>query len=174
MTIKGYDLKTTNKAVVYHFVSQTSRFSEEFKHNRIQIEMNSNRNFVRKWGIPISMFNEIRYWEDSVFDFKTFSMGLTTRNRNRLFEIEPFFDKIEIDEFPTEYVEKEQGSTRYNLTKKFEDVNDVDIKVFVTDNFNQDDFNMVNALRVSLDDYGPGVYENGNITVLIIDKDQKA
>ena len=85
-----------------------------------------------------------------------------------------FFDKIEIDEYPKDYVEREQEFTRYNLKSKFEDVNEVDIKVFVTDNFNQDDFNMINALRVSLGDYGPGVYENGNLTVLIIDRDQKA
>jgi GT2 family glycosyltransferase len=56
--LKGYDLKTTECAVTYHFVSQTSRFSEDFINDRMMFEMASNINFVRKWGIPISAFNE--------------------------------------------------------------------------------------------------------------------
>ena len=59
--LKGYKLKTTDCAITYHFVSQTSRFSEEYKNDRVLYEINSNRNFVRKWGIPISSFNELRY-----------------------------------------------------------------------------------------------------------------
>jgi hypothetical protein len=138
------------------------------------IEAHSIRNFIRKWGISIPMFNAMDYQTTDNFSYDKKIVGVKLSSTKHIELLEPFFDKIEIDEFPKEYVEKEQEFTRYNLSKKFEDVNDVDIKVFVTDTFTQDDFNMVNALRVSLDDYGPGVYENGNLTVLIIDKDQKA
>ena len=58
--LKGYKLKTCESAITYHFVSQTSRFSNEFKNNRIIYEVQSNRNFIRKWGIDISTFNDIR------------------------------------------------------------------------------------------------------------------
>jgi len=165
--LKGYDLKTTNRAVVYHFVSQTSRFSEEFKHNRIQIEMNSNRNFVRKWGLPISMFNEIRYWEDSVFVFKTFSMGLTTRNRNRLFEIEPFFDKIDLGEIPEDYIEVQQKTTNYDLRSKFLFAETVDVMVYEEGEFTPEDIMTLYRLRLSIPQYDPGEYRTGNMKIEI-------
>ena len=46
------DLKliTSLDAICYHFVSKTSRFSEEYQTRTQQIEANSNRNFIRKWG----------------------------------------------------------------------------------------------------------------------------
>ena len=172
--LKGYNLKTTECAITYHFVSQTSRFSDEMKDVRVAIESHSIRNFIRKWGISIPMFNAMDYQttDNFTYDKKVVSVKLGSTKHIEL--LEPFFDKIEIDEYPNEYVEREQEFTRYNLKSKFEDVDNADIKVFVSDNLTQDDFNMINALRVSLDDYGPGVYENGNLTVLIINKDQKA
>lgn len=172
--LKGYELKTCDSAITYHFVSQTSRFSDEMKDVRGAIEVHSIRNFIRKWGISIPMFNAMDYQTTDNFNYTKKMIGVKLLSNKHIELLEPFFDKIEIEEYPTEYVEREQAFTRYDLKSKFEDVNNVDIKVFVTDNFNQDDFNMINALRVSLDDYGPGVYENGNLTVLIVDKDQKA
>jgi hypothetical protein len=172
--LKGYELKTCDSAITYHFVSQTSRFSDEMKDVRGAIEVHSIRNFIRKWGISIPMFNAMDYQTTDNFNYSKKIVGVKLSSNKHIELLEPFFDKIEIEEYPTEYVEREQAFTRYNLKSKFEDVNEVDIKVFVTDDLNQDDFNMINALRVSLDDYGPGVYENGNLTVLIIDKDQKA
>ena len=172
--LKGYELKTCDSAITYHFVSQTSRFSDEMKDIRQDIEAHSIRNFIRKWGISIPMFNAMDYQTTDNFTYDKKIVGVKLSSAKHIELLEPFFDKIEIEEYPKEYVEREQEFTRYNLSKKFEDVNDVDIKVFVTDVFTQDDFNMINALRVSLDDYGPGVYENGNLTVLMIDKDQKA
>jgi hypothetical protein len=38
-------------------------------------------------------------------------MGLTTRNKNKLFEIEPFFDKIDLGEVPDDYIEVNQKNT---------------------------------------------------------------
>jgi GT2 family glycosyltransferase len=172
--LKGYELKTCDSAITYHFVSQTSRFSDEMKDVRGAIEAHSIRNFIRKWGISIPMFNAMDYQTTNDFTYNKKVVGVKLDSTKHIELLEPFFDKIEIEEFPSEYVEREQEFTRYNLKSKFENVNDVDIKVFVTDNFNQDDFNMVNALRVSLDELGPGIYENGNLTVLIIDKNQNA
>ena len=165
--LKGYQLKTTNKAVVYHFVSQTSRFSEEFKHDRIRIEFNSNRNFVRKWGIPASIFNEIRYWDDEVFKFKTFSMGLTTRNKNRLFEIEPFFDKIDLGEISDEYVSSQQKTTNYDLRSKFLFPETVDVMIYEEGEFTQEDIMSLSRIRLSIPHYEPGEYRTGNMRIEI-------
>lgn len=165
--IKGYDLKTTECAVVYHFVSQTSRFSEDFKKDRMTNEMASNRNFVRKWGIPIAAFNELRYWEDKEFKYKTFLMGLTSNNRNRLYEVEPFFDKINIGLVPDDYIANEQPRTRYDLRSKFLMTDLVDVMIYEKEPFSREDIFLLNKLRLSIPYYEPGEYEIGNMVIEI-------
>jgi GT2 family glycosyltransferase len=165
--LKGYQLKTTECAVVYHFVSQTSRFSDDFKKDTLTNEIASNRNFVRKWGIPIGAFNELRYWEDDVFTYKTFSMGLTTNNKNRLYEIEPFFDKINVGSIPEEYIVNEQPRTRYDLRSKFLLTDLVDVMIYEKEPFTNDDIYLLNKLRLSIPYYEPGEYESGNMVIEI-------
>lgn len=165
--LKGYELKTCESAITYHFVSQTSRFSEDMKNGRLKIEMDSNRNFVRKWGIPISSFNEVRYWEDRQFIFKTFSMGLTTHNKNRLVEVEPFFDKINLGTIPDDYIEKEQPNTRYDLRSKFTLTDDVDVMIYELNPFTDEDVYLLYTLRLSIPHYEPGEYEIGNMKIKI-------
>jgi GT2 family glycosyltransferase len=165
--LKGYELKTTESAIVYHFVSQTSRFSDDFKKDRMIIEVSSNRNFVRKWGIPIASFNQLRYWEDNVFIYKTFTMGLTSKNKNRLYEIEPFFDKINIGSVPEEYVSNEQPRTRYDLRSKFLLTDVVDVMIYEKEPFTDDDIYLLNTLRLSIPHYEPGEYEIGNMLIEI-------
>lgn len=165
--LKGYKLKTCTSAITYHFVSQTSRFSDEYKNDRHRIEVSSNRNFVRKWGIPINAFNELRYWEDDVFSFKSFSMGLITRNKNRLFEIEPFFDKIDLSEIPQEYIENEQKNTRYDLRSKFTLTDTVDVIIVEVEPFTNEDIINLQKLRLSIPYYEPGEYHIGNMLIEI-------
>lgn len=165
--LKGYELKTCDAAITYHFVSQTSRFSEEMKTDRGQIEMNSNRNFIRKWGIPISSFAELRYWEDKDFKYKTFNMGLKTRNKNNLPMLEPFFDKINLGEIPEEYIEMEQKNTRYDLRSKFILTDAVDVVIYETKPFTDEDIYTLQKIRLSLPYYEPGEYENGNMRIEI-------
>lgn len=165
--LKGYKLKTTDCAITYHFVSQTSRFSEEFKNDRVFYEINSNRNFVRKWGIPISSFNELRYWEDEIFNYKTFSMGLTTRNKSRLFEIEPFFDKIDLGTIPDDYIENEQKNTNYDLRSKFTLSETVDVMIYETSSFTDEDIYNLMKIRLSIPHYEPGQYQMGNMLIEI-------
>jgi GT2 family glycosyltransferase len=165
--LKGYELKTTECAVVYHFVSQTSRFSEDFKKDTLTNEISSNRNFVRKWGIPISAFNELRYWEDKEFKYKTFSMGLTTNNINRLYELEPFFDKVNVGMVPEEYIMNEQSRTRYDLRSKFLLTDLVDVMIYEKAPFQQEDIMVLNKLRLSVPYYEVGEYEIGNMLIEI-------
>jgi GT2 family glycosyltransferase len=46
----GMNCFTALDSICYHFVSKTSRFSEEYQHRTKQIENNSIKNFIRKWG----------------------------------------------------------------------------------------------------------------------------
>jgi GT2 family glycosyltransferase len=165
--LKGYELKTCDSAITYHFVSQTSRFSDDYKKDRMLYEVSSNRNFVRKWGIPISAFNELRYWEEDNFTYKTFNMGLTTRNRNRLMEVEPFFDKIDLGEIPETYIENEQKNTRYDLRSKFTLTDTVDVMITEVDQFTDDDIRTLHKIRLSIPYYEPGEYQIGNMVIVI-------
>lgn len=165
--IKGYNLKTCESAIVYHFVSQTSRFSNDFKKDRTMYEVSSIRNFIRKWGIPITAFNELRYWEDKNFGYKIFSMGLITRNKKRLGEIEPYFDKIDLGEIPEDYIKNEQNRTRYDLRSKFTLFDTVDVVVTEISEFDNDDISTLRRLRLSIPYYEPGEYQIGNMLIEI-------
>lgn len=52
--LAGYDCKVANGAMVYHFVSKTSR-SDNYQ----EIEMMSNLAFIKKWGFRISKYNKV-------------------------------------------------------------------------------------------------------------------
>jgi GT2 family glycosyltransferase len=163
--LKGYELKTCDSAITYHFVSQTSRFSDDYKNDRLKIEISSNRNFVRKWGIPISAFNELRYWEDKDFKYKTFMMGLTTRNINNIVKIEPFFDKIDLGTIPEDYIKSEQVNTRYDLRSKFTLTDNVEVMIYEVNPFTDEDLYTLQKIRLSIPYYDAGEYEIGNMKI---------
>lgn len=165
--LKGYKLKTTYDAIVYHFVSKTIRFSDDFKNETKQIELNSNRNFIRKWGIPISTFNLLRYWEDDVFEFKTYNICLVTKEKNDLYHLEPFFNKISMSTIPEDYIKSEQKFTSYDLRTKFLMIELSDVVVEQLSPITNSDYEMLQLLRVTLPNYGPGTYETGNFKITI-------
>ena len=165
--LKGYELKTCESAITYHFVSQTSRFSEEMKTDRVRIEMCSNRNFIRKWGIPIHSFNELNYWLEPNFKYNTFTLGLKTRNKSRLGQVEPFFDKIDIGEIPEEYINIEQPNTNYDIRSKFTFIETCDVIIYEVQPFTDEDVYTLYQLRLSLPEYEPGEYEYGNMKIVI-------
>ena len=165
--LKGYELKTCDCAIVYHFVSQTSRFSDEYKQKRLLYEIASNRNFVRKWGVPFRAFNELRYWEEKNFTYKTFTMGLTTRNKNRLMEVEIFFDKIDLGTIPEDYINNEQKNTRYDLRSKFTMTDTVDVMITEVEPFTDEDIMTLHKIRLSIPYYEPGEYQIGNMLIEI-------
>ena len=166
--IKGYKLKTTECAVVYHFVSKTSRVLR-YDESRIS-EHNNIRNFIRKWGMPIPVFNELMYWEDEVFDYRTFTMGLTTRNDSKLYNIEPYFNKIDLGKIPEEYIKNEQPNTNYDIRSKFILTDVVDVMVYETSPMTDEDMFTINKIRLSIPHYEPGEYQIGNLLVEIRNK----
>lgn len=163
--LKGYNLKTTECAVTYHFVSKTSRVlrSSESKLS----EHKNIRNFIRKWGIPIPVFNELYYWEDDIFNYKTFSMGLTTRNDSKLYNVEPYFDKIDLGTIPEDYISNEQPNTNYDLRSKFILTDVVDVMITETSPFTDEDLYTINKIRLSIPHYEVGEYQIGNMLIEI-------
>jgi GT2 family glycosyltransferase len=105
----GLNLFTSLDAICYHFVSKTSRFSDEYQKQTQRIEHNSNRNFIRKWGFRNSQHN-VKY----DIGFVVTNCGLP------LLEIlEPWCSTIYIqddyDLIVPDYIAKEQENTKYNL-----------------------------------------------------------
>lgn len=101
-------------AIVYHFVSKTSRFSEEFKNQTKKIEENSLRNFMRKWGF----FNQSK-------TKKKLNIGLILENPNEeaIKTLEIFFDHIYSDFNVQQYISEEQKHTLFDLKEKFRSQN---------------------------------------------------
>jgi GT2 family glycosyltransferase len=166
--LKGYDLKTTECAVVYHFVSKTSRVLRSDE-SRLS-EHRNIRNFIRKWGITIPVFNELRYWEDDTFEYKIFNMGFSTRNKSHLYNIEPYFDKIDLGEIPEEYIKNEQPNTNYDLRSKFLLTDTVDVMIYETSPMTDEDMYIINKIRLSIPHYEPGEYQIGNLLIEIRNK----
>jgi hypothetical protein len=101
---------TALDAICYHFVSKTSRFSDEYQNKTQQIEYNSNRNFLRKWG---SRNNAPKY-----------NIAFVVRNCTLpvLEALEPWCDRIYIEDamqvITSHYIEQEQTKTRFDLTRR--------------------------------------------------------
>ena len=147
--LKGYSLKTTECAVVYHFVSKTSRVlrSEESKLS----EHRNIRNFIRKWGITIPTFNELYYWEDKIFTYPTFNLGIELRNDKYLYRLEPYFDKLYLGgTIPNTYISNEQPNTNYDLRSKFLLCGMVDVMITETEQMNEEDLHVINKIRLSI------------------------
>lgn len=116
LRLRLYGLKTFTSlnAICYHFVSKTSRFSEEYQNRTAQIEANSNKNFVRKWGFKNS--SPIK---------KKYDTGLVVcnGNDNLLAKLEPWCSIIYIDADTADYINAEQPKTKINLTNRIKPFN---------------------------------------------------
>lgn len=102
-------------AMVYHFVSKTSRFSKEFQDKTQKIEENSLRNFIRKWGFMNQSKTK-----------KKLKYGLILENPNHkaVRALEIFADHIYSDYAAESYISDEQLKTLFDLNEKFKAKND--------------------------------------------------
>jgi GT2 family glycosyltransferase len=111
----GLNLITSLDSICYHFVSKTSRFSEDYKNKTEIIERNSNRNYIRKWGFRKSIH------------YKRYNKTLVINNCDffALANLEPWADKIYIDDnsqhLASQYIPQEKDNTTYDLTKRIFD-----------------------------------------------------
>lgn len=141
LKLAGYRLVTSNKAMVYHFVSKTSRFSEEYQNKTQEIEKNSQKNYLRKWH---SNQSKGRYDIGFVINGEV--------DHNILTGLEILCDNMYIlptrenDKTINQYIMLNQPITKFDLMKKFifnEDLikNEVivyiDLKMLSNDSYNQ-------------------------------------
>jgi len=106
----GMNCFTALDAICYHFVSKTSRFSEEYQNRTQQIELQSLRNYVRKWGTRSKS--------------PVYQIGIQVKNcTSAILElIEPYCTRIYIEDgmqvLTSHYIDSEQSKTKFDLSKR--------------------------------------------------------
>jgi hypothetical protein len=163
----GMNCFTALDAICYHFVSKTSRFSDEYQSRTQQIELASNRNYIRKWG---TKSNAPKY--DIAIRVKACNLQL-------LELLEPYCNRIFIEDemqvLFTHYFDAEQPRTKFDLktrinTQRYDNPNDYhDIVVEIDRNsFTQQDFSYIHQLAEIIQSSGEiGTFRLGNLTVTI-------
>ena len=150
-------------AQVYHFVSKTSRSESNYQ----QIELASNRNYIRKWG---TKSNAPKY-----------NIGIQVTNSNiKILELlEPYCDRIYIDDdmqvITTHYMESEQPNTKFDLTKRImtttynnpHDYDDVVVEIDAK-RMTQQDAAYIFLLPQIIEESGEiGAFQLGNLQITI-------
>jgi GT2 family glycosyltransferase len=169
--IKGYKLKTTECVISYHFVSMTSRFGEDMRDNSQKFELNSNKNFVRKWGIPTHIMHSMGYLikDDLQYVRKTMCLVINdiTLYTNYIFHLEPLFDKIKTSIDPKSFIDLESPLTNFDIKSKFESTDGCDIVVHINNQITNEDFDNIQRLRIIHSLYEKGKYKVGTLEVEI-------
>lgn len=159
----GLNLFTALDSICYHFVSKTSRFSEEYQQHTRQIEYNSNKNFIRKWGFRNSQYS-VKY--DIGFIIKNC-------NQNILEALEPWCSTIYVDCDYKQYIEKEQLNTAFGLQERIkpydnEKQNEILVS-FDASKLNQNNFQLLQQLPDIIKDSGEvGSFQIDIFTIDII------
>ena len=153
----GLNMIMSLDAITYHFVSKTSRFSEEYMNKTAQIENNSNKNFIRKWGmIP----NSLESLNPLVYD-----IGFIVKNCdiNAVRMLEPWCSILYVDCDPTEYIHSEQQNTKLDLYDRIRTDKSYSNDILLEFDLNQmtsDNVYLLQSIRNIIQDTGDiGVFE---------------
>jgi GT2 family glycosyltransferase len=160
LELLGTKLIVSLDSLVYHFVSKTSRFSDEYKTTTKLIEYNSNRNYIRKWG--------------SKEKTSKYHIGYIIKNctDQLLSVLEPWGSSIYVDCDYKNYINQEQSNTKFDLwerIKPYDNKKNCEILVEIDGNiFTQQDFNYIIQLNEIIKDSGEiGEFELGNLKITI-------
>ena len=116
-------------AICYHFVSKTSRFSEDVKQETKAMELHSQRNFLRKWGF--ASYEKKKEVTPSV------GFVLTNATPQLIYELEPYCNCLYVDIDFEEYIRTEQPHTKYDLRDRVKRIGEQvarDIQVVIDGN----------------------------------------
>jgi GT2 family glycosyltransferase len=163
----GMKCFTALDAICYHFVSKTSRFSEEYQTRTQQIELQSNRNYVRKWG--------------SRSEAPKYNIAFVVKHCNSeiLELLEPWCDRIYIEDdmqvITTHYIDKEQPNTKFDLTKRVlhlgyndpHSENDIVVEIDKLRLTNQDFAYIQQLPAIFQDSGGVGEFQLGNLKLTV-------
>jgi hypothetical protein len=168
LKLYGLEQVTSLDAICYHFVSKTSRFSEEYKIQTQIIEIKSNRNYIRKWG---SRGNAPKY---------NTAIVLNNGNIHALETLEPWCDRIYVEN-KFDYIQKEQPNTKFDLSKRVMTIglndpqseNDIVIEIDAN-KFNQRSFELLQQLPLIIKESGDiGTFELEDLKITINQMEEK-
>lgn len=112
LKLAGLQLFLSKGSMVYHFVSKTSRFSEEFSKKTKTVEKDSLRNFIRKW----------HFFTNSPVK-KSYDIGFVIRNATdeSIDVTEPFATDLYVDheDVVEGYLKKESSKSKIDIREKF-------------------------------------------------------
>lgn len=158
LKLQNLNCFTSLDAICYHFVSKTSRFTEEAKLNTQRIEQNSNRNFIRKWGSNNSN--------------NKFNVGFIIENctQELLFNLEPWCTTLYSDIHTYAYSELTKMENNLDISSKLkgiEDEKDNDIIVkFDGSKLNNNNFEIIRNLQNIIGEITePNIYEIDIFTI---------
>ena len=165
LRLNNINIITISNSYVYHFVSKTSRFSNEYVNNTSLIEKNSNKNFIRKWGFPVHLIYELNLLFNN-FNYCRKKIGLISDYNIDI--LEPFFNKIKTNINFNTYIETEQIYTNYNLKSKFTFFDECDIIITINnETLSKNLINFISKMRFIFNDYSVGIYNYEDIIVQI-------
>lgn len=172
--LAGKKLITIKKALVYHLVSQTIRFSDDFKDRTNPIEKASNLNFCRKWNTNVGILRNIEYWIDSInLKFYDISYELKNSTPELVKILEPYSTFLYVDKDVEDNLIKEiQATSTYDIKSKIKPIQSVYTDTILVElnglNFNQNTFNTVLQLPLYLlEDLNIGKFQIENTVVNI-------
>jgi len=181
--LNGIKFIQTWEGCVYHMTCRGSRFAdgaqrnpngEVFMKNRETDEwlaqnQKSTRNFIRKWG---HFCKHDKFMKPIIPSKYNIGFVIASCNTSLLHALEPWCDAIYIDIDHSEYIEREQPNTQFDLDSKIFSVHaekDNDIEVFMNGNtFNQVDYQYIQQLSEIIGDSGElGTFNLGNLEITI-------
>lgn len=166
--LKDKNYFTALDSLCYHFISKTSRFSKEYASVTRDIELNSTRNYLRKWG-SISYDNT----HNISFLLKNCSLEV-------LELLEPYaqniYIKSDIDNIIERYIYNEQDKTKISLQHKLHDSSSFKENVpgvycaIDCNNINRNDIELITNLPYVIKKINKiGTHKINNITLFIND-----
>ena len=184
--LNGIDFVQTWEGFVYHMTCRGSRFAdgatrnpdgEVFMKNRetdewLKQNQKSTREFLRKWGHFCKHDALMKPIVPSKYDI---GFIIKNCNINLLTVLEPWCDKIYVDNDRIKYITLEQPKTSFNLSERvlpYDNEKNNEILVEIDgNNFTQQDFQYIQQLSEILMDSGEPAFhgELGNITVQIFE-----
>lgn len=122
--LQGYDLIQTWGAMVYHLTCRGGQFShaekmEDFAKKDEAWQINNSismNNYIRKWGGFLKQSDTL----EPIPNIK-YNIGLRILNcfDSKVLGIEPFFDQIQCEADPTNYIKGASALTSFDLASKF-------------------------------------------------------
>jgi glycosyltransferase involved in cell wall biosynthesis len=177
--LKGYKVIQSWDGLVYHFTSRGSRFNKyaggktgENSPEWQYTNMKNTRNFIRKWG---HFVKHDALMKPIIPPKYNISFILKNGGEPLVKILEPWCDRIYTDCYFSDYVEKEQLNTKFDLSKRVLtiDINDPfsenDIVVEIDGySFDQQDYTTIQQLSEIIKDSGSiGTFEIGNLKITI-------